>query len=197
MTCVSRIWFAFSPVVSTELTLLRDYSPSQIELWMTEREVAYRGESSLFSGLFPLTALEWDDHPPDDPHAAVFGFVASLMERIPLVGIVFSISNRIGAAMWAHDVSPFPLSFASELPRLGFVTLKGAHNQIPTRPRPARETPTSIPLGRTQADESLSLQDGHARCETGRGRSRLGGGPWSGWVSDDEGTDQDHCGGGS
>ncbi|KWU41930.1 hypothetical protein RHOSPDRAFT_22049 [Rhodotorula sp. JG-1b] len=58
------------------LTLLRDYSPSQIELWMTEREVAYR----------------------------VFGFVASLMERIPLVGIVFSISNRIGAAMWAHDL---------------------------------------------------------------------------------------------
>lgn len=36
---------------------------------------------------------------------AVFGFVASLMERIPLVGLVFSISNRIGAAMWAHDVS--------------------------------------------------------------------------------------------
>lgn len=36
---------------------------------------------------------------------AVFGLVASLMERIPLVGLVFSISNRIGAAMWAHDVS--------------------------------------------------------------------------------------------
>ncbi|GAA5975380.1 hypothetical protein JCM10908_005144 [Rhodotorula pacifica] len=51
-------------------------SPSQVELWMTEREVPYR----------------------------VFGFVASLMERIPLVGLVFSISNRIGAAMWAHDL---------------------------------------------------------------------------------------------
>lgn len=35
------------------------------------------------------------------------------MERIPLVGIVFSISNRIGAAMWAHDVSF--LSLAPEL----------------------------------------------------------------------------------
>ncbi|BGP54617.1 hypothetical protein JCM8202v2_002204 [Rhodotorula sphaerocarpa] len=51
-------------------------TPSQVELWMTEREQAYR----------------------------VFGFVASLMERIPLVGLVFSISNRIGAAMWAHDL---------------------------------------------------------------------------------------------
>ena len=40
---------------------------------------------------------------------AVFGFVASLMERIPLVGLVFSISNRIGAAMWAHDVRPLSL----------------------------------------------------------------------------------------
>lgn len=34
----------------------------------------------------------------------MFGFTAALVERIPLVGIVFSISNRIGAAMWAHDM---------------------------------------------------------------------------------------------
>lgn len=62
MTCVGRIWFAFSPVVSTELTLLRDCSPSQIELWMTEREVAYRGESLLFfSGCFPHGS-RMDDH---------------------------------------------------------------------------------------------------------------------------------------
>ncbi|POY76896.1 hypothetical protein BMF94_0149 [Rhodotorula taiwanensis] len=55
---------------------VKKMSPSQIELWMTEREINYR----------------------------VFGLVASLMERIPLVGLVFSISNRIGAAMWAHDL---------------------------------------------------------------------------------------------
>ncbi|GAA5882677.1 hypothetical protein JCM3774_002809 [Rhodotorula dairenensis] len=60
-------------------------SPTQIELWMTEREVAYR----------------------------VFGFVASLMERIPLIGIVFSISNRIGAAMWAHDLEKRQHQFRS------------------------------------------------------------------------------------
>lgn len=51
-------------------------SPFQIELWITERQYAYRS----------------------------FGFVAALMERIPLIGLIFSISNRIGAAMWAHDL---------------------------------------------------------------------------------------------
>jgi hypothetical protein len=34
----------------------------------------------------------------------MFGFIAALLERLPLIGIVFSISNRIGAAMWAHDL---------------------------------------------------------------------------------------------
>jgi len=34
----------------------------------------------------------------------VFGFAAALLESVPIVGLVFSISNRIGAAMWAHDL---------------------------------------------------------------------------------------------
>ncbi|KAL1950365.1 hypothetical protein VTO73DRAFT_5489 [Trametes versicolor] len=33
-----------------------------------------------------------------------FGFAAALAERLPLIGMIFSISNRIGAAMWAHDL---------------------------------------------------------------------------------------------
>jgi len=33
-----------------------------------------------------------------------FGFTAALVESIPLAGLIFSISNRIGAAMWAHDL---------------------------------------------------------------------------------------------
>ncbi|KZT02069.1 uncharacterized protein LAESUDRAFT_730582 [Laetiporus sulphureus 93-53] len=33
-----------------------------------------------------------------------FGFAAALLERIPIVGLVFSVSNRIGAAMWAVDL---------------------------------------------------------------------------------------------
>ncbi|KAK2462459.1 hypothetical protein APHAL10511_005429 [Amanita phalloides] len=34
----------------------------------------------------------------------VFGFTATLLERIPIIGLMFSISNRVGAAMWAHDL---------------------------------------------------------------------------------------------
>ena len=33
---------------------------------------------------------------------AVFGFAAALLEALPFIGIVFSISNQVGAAMWAH-----------------------------------------------------------------------------------------------
>lgn len=29
-----------------------------------------------------------------------FGFATSLLESVPIIGLFFSISNRIGAAMW-------------------------------------------------------------------------------------------------
>ncbi|CAD6580267.1 MAG: hypothetical protein TREMPRED_002700 [Tremellales sp. Tagirdzhanova-0007] len=50
-------------------------TPGEVWLWVEERRWAYRA----------------------------FGFAASLLEGIPIVGLFFSISNRIGAAMWAHD----------------------------------------------------------------------------------------------
>lgn len=33
-----------------------------------------------------------------------FGFIAALLEGLPLVGLIFTVSNRIGAAMWAHGM---------------------------------------------------------------------------------------------
>ncbi|GAA5931605.1 hypothetical protein JCM1841_004725 [Sporobolomyces salmonicolor] len=51
-------------------------TPFQTDLWIVERQAEYR----------------------------LFGFVASLLERIPLFGLIFSISNRIGSAMWAFDL---------------------------------------------------------------------------------------------
>ncbi|KAI0086817.1 hypothetical protein BDY19DRAFT_907993 [Irpex rosettiformis] len=33
-----------------------------------------------------------------------FGFTAAVLEGIPLIGFIFTISNQIGAAMWAHDL---------------------------------------------------------------------------------------------
>lgn len=37
-----------------------------------------------------------------DTSATVFGFAAALIEGLPIIGLAFTISNRIGAAMWAH-----------------------------------------------------------------------------------------------
>ncbi|KAF8581712.1 hypothetical protein K439DRAFT_1662174 [Ramaria rubella] len=42
-----------------------------------------------------------------------FGFTASLLEGLPVLGLAFSISNRIGAAMWAHDLEKRQHLFAS------------------------------------------------------------------------------------
>lgn len=36
------------------------------------------------------------------PFRIAFGFAAALLEGLPIVGLIFTISNRIGAAMWAH-----------------------------------------------------------------------------------------------
>lgn len=36
---------------------------------------------------------------------AAFGFAAALLEATPFIGIFFSVSNRIGACMWAFGKS--------------------------------------------------------------------------------------------
>ena len=45
----------------------------------------------------------------DDIHVmnllSAFGFAAALLESIPVIGLAFTISNRVGAAMWAHGKS--------------------------------------------------------------------------------------------
>lgn len=46
-------------------------TPLQVELWVTERQFEYRS----------------------------FGLAAALLESLPIIGMVFSISNRVGAAM--------------------------------------------------------------------------------------------------
>lgn len=66
----------FAQSIHRPLFAAKHMSPPQIALWVQEREASY-----------------W-----------TFGFAALLLERIPFFGIIFSISNRIGAAMWAHDL---------------------------------------------------------------------------------------------
>ncbi|CAO1618943.1 unnamed protein product [Sympodiomycopsis kandeliae] len=60
----------------TPLFAAKRMTPLQVEVWITERSWHYR----------------------------MFGFTAALFENIPLLGIFFSISNRVGAAMYAHDL---------------------------------------------------------------------------------------------
>ncbi|KAI5480034.1 hypothetical protein MNV49_001999 [Pseudohyphozyma bogoriensis] len=48
----------------------------------------------------------------------MFGFVAAVLERLPVIGLFFSISNCVGAAMWAHDLEKQQHAYAAgEIPR--------------------------------------------------------------------------------
>jgi hypothetical protein len=49
--------------------------------------------------------------PPSSPPA--FGFTASLLEQLPIIGLAFSVSNRIGSAMWAFDLEKRQHRFAN------------------------------------------------------------------------------------
>lgn len=97
---------SYGRVLHTPFFEAKRMSPLQIELWITERQLAYRS----------------------------FGFVAALMERIPLIGLIFSISNRIGAAMWAHDLEKRQQLFSS---RPSTSTTTG--NSTSTQPKPELE----------------------------------------------------------
>jgi hypothetical protein len=37
----------------------------------------------------------------------VFGFAAAVLEALPFIGLIFSISNQVGAAMWAHGMATY------------------------------------------------------------------------------------------
>lgn len=65
----------------------------QVSVFMEERKWDYRCKPVLCSLLYYLSLTHSD---------IAFGFVASLLEGLPIIGLVFTISNRIGAAMWAH-----------------------------------------------------------------------------------------------
>ncbi|KAL7006823.1 hypothetical protein EMMF5_003709 [Cystobasidiomycetes sp. EMM_F5] len=65
--------------------IAKKMTPEQEELFIVERLIGYRA----------------------------FGFASSLLEKLPVVGLVFSISNRIGAAMWAHDLEKQQHAYAS------------------------------------------------------------------------------------
>lgn len=71
-------------------------TPHQVAIFMEERKWDYRCNLSLLTS--SLSMFLTDVFP-------VFGFAAALLENIPIFGLIFTISNRVGAAMWAHGTS--------------------------------------------------------------------------------------------
>lgn len=92
-------------------------TPLQVELWVTERQFEYRS----------------------------FGFAAALLESIPLMGMFFSISNRVGAAMYAHD-----LEKRQQLIRSGKVkrlSRSETHSTVPKIPFSPQDEGVNVPGG--------------------------------------------------
>jgi hypothetical protein len=67
-------------------------TPDQVAVFVEERKWEYRGLFYLLS----KSELQ------DPTHSLAFGFAAAVFEGLPIVGLIFTISNRVGAAMWAH-----------------------------------------------------------------------------------------------
>lgn len=71
-------------------------NPDQIATFIEERKWDYRGTTFVHQTPMPYCIVEYC------LCVLAFGFAAALAERLPIIGLVFSVSNRIGAAMWAH-----------------------------------------------------------------------------------------------
>ncbi|KAG5651400.1 hypothetical protein H0H81_008758 [Sphagnurus paluster] len=56
----------------------------------------------------------------------LFGFAAALLEGLPIIGLAFTISNRIGAAMWAHDLEKRQHFVATERANRSAAAIMGA-----------------------------------------------------------------------
>jgi len=91
---VPFLGLAFSAAIkgmSTAKVLHKPYyeakkmTPEQVEVFVEERKWDYR----------------------------MFGFVAALLESIPIIGLGLTISNRIGACMWAFDLEKRQQRFRS------------------------------------------------------------------------------------
>ena len=83
---------SFHPPTSLQYFKAKKMTPHQIAIFTEERKWDYR-----CAGYFLLPLTMHSSLP-----LTVFGFAAALLEGLPIIGLIFTISNRIGAAMWAH-----------------------------------------------------------------------------------------------
>lgn len=97
--------YAFLPSTATQADPA-PHSPFQQSLFLVERLPSYR----------------------------TFALICALTERIPLLGLVFALSNPIGAAMWSHDLEKRQHAFArGEIERTEVYVSKTAsvENELP------------------------------------------------------------------
>ena len=74
-------------------------TPHEVAVFIEERKWDYRCKLLLYF------RLSISIHASHGCIFSVFGFAAALLEEIPIVGLIFTLSNRVGAAMWAHGTS--------------------------------------------------------------------------------------------
>lgn len=74
-------------------------TPHQVAIFVEERKWDYR--CKLLLHFIPSISIYFSLM----FFFSVFGFAAALLEDIPIVGLIFTLSNRVGAAMWAHGTS--------------------------------------------------------------------------------------------
>lgn len=101
--CIS----AYLKSVSTSRNLHRDYflmkqmTPAQCARWIEERKWEYRVFGFFAGILVHLTLLNVCSHTTTQ----------ALLEGLPIIGLLFSVSNRVGAAMWAFGMGCMFLVF--------------------------------------------------------------------------------------
>jgi len=99
-----------------------------------------------------------------------FGFTAALVEHIPFVGLLFTVSNRVGAAMWAHDLEKRQHMFRSGV----------------LKPLPPREV--DIPFGasiQTRPAGTGLASDQKVMSGTGQEKAQDMAGTWREVTSED------------
>ncbi|KAF7967778.1 hypothetical protein HWV62_33195 [Athelia sp. TMB] len=77
-----------------------------------------------------------------------FGSVVSLLEGLPITRLVFTISNRSGATMWAHDLEKKQCFIAAKQRKGGLhpaTPAASSKNSTPGSTYPALESPATAP----------------------------------------------------
>lgn len=72
----------------------------------TKWQFSWRNVNGIINVLFKIVFCQYRTDSAN-VSCQVFGFATALLESLPVLGLIFTISNRVGAAMWAHGLCPY------------------------------------------------------------------------------------------